>query len=91
MKLKLVHYDNGKAIGCKQDEVWFIIKRPTNCSKDDPERYVFWDVKRKMPTESVCPSIAAFSSLDAANIDFNDIERYYRNNGGFSTLKEVTI
>ena len=91
MKLKLVHYNNAKALGCKQDDVWFIIKRPDNLSYRNHESFVIWDTKRKMPAESICPAAGAYSNLDAAKLDFNEIEYYYRNNGGFTTIKEVTI
>lgn len=84
MKLKLLHYDRGKLLDCKQDDVWFIIK-------NNSEMFTYWDEKRRLPCETACPSIACYSSYYAALADFSIIEHYYKNQGGFQTLKEVTI
>lgn len=91
MKLKLVQYDNGTQLGCKQDAVWFIITRGEPCNANNPEMFTYWDEKRRMPCETTAPSLAAFNSLYAALADFSIIEHYYKNKGGFQTLKEVTI
>lgn len=85
MKLKLVHYDRGKLLDCKQDDVWFIITR------GEKEMFTYWDEKRRLPCETACPSIAVYNSYYAALADFSIIEHYYKNKGGFQTLKEVTI
>lgn len=91
MKLKLVHYDRGKLLECKQDEVWFIITRGEPCNANNPEMFTYWDEKRRLPCETACPSIACYGSYYAALADFSIIEHYYKNKGGFQTLKEVTI
>jgi hypothetical protein len=91
MKLKLVHYDRGKLLECKQDDVWFIITRGEPCNANNPEMFTYWDEKRRLPCETACPSLACYSSYYAALADFSIIEHYYKNKGGFQTLKEVTI
>lgn len=91
MKLKLVHYDRGKLLDCKQDDVWFIITRREPCSADNPEMFTYWDEKRRLPCETACPSQAVYNSYYAALADFSILEHYYKNKGGFQTLKEVTI
>ena len=92
MKLRLVHYDNGKVLGCSQDDVWFIIFTPERCSIKNPARFVNWDSQRKMPAEyTAVASPAAYTSVFDADNDFHKLENYYRNNGGFRTIKEIEI
>ena len=89
MKLRIVRYDRARNIGCKDDVVWFInqIDDYGKCN------LVGWNYKTRIPniTEGRAKWYMAYYSYELAEAAFEQIQNYYKENGGFETIKEVEL
>ena len=94
MKFKLVQYPYGRAIGFKQDIVWFIQGTDDNktrdfyrWSKDSPAIVYEKEVYHR-------PPISAYLTIEYANEAFDKIIDYYKKQlkeNQIRTLREVEI